>query len=325
MPHRKADFVAQDTYPVELTAPDIEPYRAGNTGIDYVTSWDSGRPGPHAMVNAVTHGNELCGAIAVDLLLREGIRPRRGRLTLGFANVAAYRAFDPRTPTASRFVDEDFNRVWDETTLGGPRHSVELARARQMRPLIDTVDYLLDIHSMQHATEPLMMVGLLDKSVDLARRVGVPATIVRDAGHASGRRLRDYGGFGDARSPKTALLAECGQHWERRAAALAIETAFRFLAALGMIEAATVARYGAAGSPPPQRVIRVTDAVTIASDRFEFVRDFRGMEVLPQAGTLLGRDGDREVRTPYDNCVLIMPSPRLSRGQTAVRLGRYEA
>lgn len=317
--------MAQDTYPVKLTAPDIEPYRAGNTGIDYVTTWDSGRPGPHAMVNAVTHGNELCGAIAVDLLLREGILPRRGRLTLGFANVAAYHAFDPRTPTASRFIDEDFNRVWDEATLDGPRQSTELARARQMRPLIDTVDYLLDIHSMQHATEPLMMAGLLDKSVDLARRVGVPTTIVRDAGHASGRRVRDYGGFGDASSPKAALLAECGQHWEQRAADLAIETAFRFLAALGMIEAATAARYGAAGPSPQQRVIRVTDAVTIASDRFEFVRDFKGMEVLPQAGTLLGRDGDHEVRTPYDDCVLIMPSPRLSRGQTAVRLGRYEA
>jgi hypothetical protein len=178
---------------------------------------------------------------------------------------------------------------------------------------------------MQHATEPLMMAGLLDKSVDLARRVGVPATIVRDAGHASGLRLRDYGGFGDAGSPKTALLAECGQHWEQRAADLASKTAFRFLAAFGMIEQATAARHGAAGPPPPQRVIRVTDAITITSDRFEFVRDFKGMEVLPQAGTLLGRDGGREVRTPYDDCVLIMPSPRLARGQTAVRLGRYEA
>ena len=33
-------------------------------------------------------------------------------------------------------------------------------------------------------------------------------------------------------------------------------------------------------------------------------------------------DDDREIRTPYDECVLIMPSRRLRRGQTAVRLGR---
>ena len=39
--------------------------------------------------------------------------------------------------------------------------------------------------------------------------------------------------------------------------------------------------------------------------------------------TLIGRDNGHEVRTPYDDCVLIMPSRRLARGQTAVRLGRY--
>ncbi len=35
------------------------------------------------------------------------------------------------------------------------------------------------------------------------------------------------------------------------------------------------------------------------------------------------RDGGRAVVTPYDDCVLVMPSPHLMRGQTAVRLGRY--
>ena len=55
-------------YPIELTPPDIAPYRAGNTGIDYATTLDSGRPGLHVMLSAVVHGNELCGAIALDSL-----------------------------------------------------------------------------------------------------------------------------------------------------------------------------------------------------------------------------------------------------------------
>ena len=41
-------------------------------------------------MQALTHGNEVCGAIAVDWLLREGVRPRRGTLTLIFANAEAY-------------------------------------------------------------------------------------------------------------------------------------------------------------------------------------------------------------------------------------------
>ena len=41
------------------------------------------------------------------------------------------------------------------------------------------------------------------------------------------------------------------------------------------------------------------------------------------SGTLIGRDGDREIRTPYSDCVLIMPTRRPRKGETAVRLGRF--
>jgi predicted deacylase len=103
-----------NTYPVELEAPDIQPYRAGNCGVEYVSSFDSGKPGPHLMLAALTHGNELCGAIALDWLLRAQVRPLAGRLTLAFMNVAAFARFDRSDPRASRCVDEDFNRVWSK-------------------------------------------------------------------------------------------------------------------------------------------------------------------------------------------------------------------
>jgi predicted deacylase len=309
------------SYPVELDAPDIGMYRAGNTGVPYYTTIDSGTDGPHVLINAVVHGNELCGAIAVDTLMRRRIRPTRGRLTLGFANVAAYRQFDPDQPNTTRYVDEDFNRVWDVATLEGDRMSVELARAREIRPLIDTVDFLLDIHSMQHRTPPLMMAGPLEKGRALARAIGYPRHVIADAGHAAGRRLRDYGAFADPASPRNALLVECGQHWERAAAPIAIEASLRFLLHFDMIDRGEAAPHLSADLPA-QQVIEVTDAVTITTDAFRFADDFVGMECLPRAGTMIGHDGDRPVVTPYDNCVLIMPTRRLHKGQTAVRLGR---
>ena len=317
----------EPNYGVELTPPDIEPYRSGNAGIDYVTTFDSGVAGPHVLVTALTHGNEICGAIALDRLFRAGVRPRRGRLTLAFDNVAAYRIFDPRVPVASRFVDEDFNRLWSPAILDGPRQSTELARARALRQIIDAADFLLDIHSMQYATAPLMLAGTLAKSVALARRVGIPELIMCDAGHTAGPRMRDYGGFGDPASPKTALLIESGQHWESRAAEVAIDVMLRFLIAVGTLTGEDAQPLAGPDfeAHPQQRIIEVTEAVTITGDRFEFVEDFRGLEVLPEKGTLIGRDNGREIRTPYDNCVLIMPSRRLAKGQTAVRLGRYQA
>jgi predicted deacylase len=319
--------VPEPTYPIELTPPDIEPYRVGNTGTEYVTTFDSGVSGPHVLITALTHGNEICGAIALDRLFRAGLRPRQGKLTLAFDNVAAYGNFDRRVPTASRFVDEDFNRLWAPATLDGPRQSTELSRARALRPFVDAADFLLDIHSMQYATAPLMLAGTLDRSLALARRVGIPELIMCDAGHAAGPRMRDYGGFGDPAAEKTALLIEAGQHWERRAAEVATDVMLRFLIALGTLsrEDAQVIAGPDFEAHPRQRVIQVTKAITITGENFEFVQDFRGLEVLPEKGTLIGREDGREVRTPYDNCVLIMPSRRLVKGQTAVRLGRYVA
>lgn len=310
-------------YKVELTAPDISAYRAGNTGIDYATTFDSGKPGPHVMVNAVTHGNELCGAIALDYLFRNDIRPQQGKLTLSFANVEAYLSFDAANPTASRFVEEDFNRVWSEEVLDGPRDSVELRRARQMRPLIDGVDYLLDIHSMQHPTAPLMLCGPLEKGIALARALKHPEIVVSDKGHAAGKRLRDYRFFGDPNDPRNALLIECGQHWEKSSQTVALDNALRFLAHYGTIDRETMDRHLSTQELTPQKVIQVTDPITVKSDNFRFVADYKGLEVIEKKGSLLGHDDDEPVYTPHDRCVLIMPSRRLTKGQTAVRLGRF--
>src|SRR5512134_2368729 len=68
-------------FPIELTPPDISLWRSGNTGVDYVHVLDSGRPGANVLVQALTHGNEFCGAIALDWLLREQVVPAKGRLT----------------------------------------------------------------------------------------------------------------------------------------------------------------------------------------------------------------------------------------------------
>jgi len=316
-----ADHAPPTSWPVELQAPDLERYRAGNTGIPFFWSFEASDPGPHVLVTALVHGNELCGALVLDRLLRAELRPVRGRLTLGFCNVAAFLAFDPAYPTLSRFVDEDFNRVWDRDTLDGPRATLELARARAIRPLLDSVDLLLDLHSMQNPTDPLILAGACQKGLDLARRVGYPATIVIDAGHAAGARMRDYALFDDPSSQRAALLVECGQHWARSSESVALETALRFLLATGCVHRQAVERW-LGPDPGPQRVVQVTEAITVRSDTFAFVAPYTGMETIPKAGTLIAHDGDEAIHTPYDGCILIMPSRRLAVGQTAVRLGR---
>ena len=310
-------------YPVRVQPPDLGPYRRASTGVDYIHTLDSGRPGPHAMLSALVHGNELCGAHALAFLLEQGVRPVLGKLTLAFMNVAAFERFDAEQPMASRFVDEDFNRLWSPEILAGSRDSAELRRAREVRPIVDTVDLLLDIHSMQHPTTPLVMAGTASKGCELARRIATPAHIVCDAGHAAGPRMRDYGGFADSASERNALLVECGQHWDPASVLVAKDVALRFLACFEVVDLAFVEAHLEASPPPVQRVIEVTAPVTIETGEFRFVGDYRGMDVIETEGTVIAWDGDAEVRTPYDHCVLIMPSTRLQKGNTAVRFGRY--
>ncbi len=311
--------------PIELVAPDIQPWRTGNAGIDWVHVFDAPQPGPTVLVQALTHGNEICGAIALDWLLREQLQPRRGRLVLAFANVEAYQHFDPADPDASRCVDEDLNRVWADDQLFGARDSIELRRARELRPIVDGADFVLDIHSMSEACPPLMVCGTVEKNAAYARELGVPGDLLIDTGHPAGLRLVERGGFGDPASPKRALLIECGQHWERAAAAVAIDTLVRFLALTGVVDTAWAVARVRLAPPPRQRLVRVTEAVVARSAGFHFLVPMRGMSVVAKAGTPIARDGEHTWLAPCDNAVLVMPGIKhLKPGNTMVRLGRFE-
>ena len=94
---------------------------------------------------------------------------------------------------------------------------------------MESVDLLLDIHSMQTLAPPVILTGTLPKGRELARAIGVPELVVADEGHAAGRRMRDFNEFADAASPKKSVLIECGQHWEAAAGDLAILSSILFL------------------------------------------------------------------------------------------------
>jgi predicted deacylase len=312
-------------YPVEIAAPDLRRWRDGNTGVAYVHRRDGPTPGPHLLLTALVHGNEPCGAIALDRLLSSGFRPSRGRVTIAFANVDAYAKFTPSDPRASRWVEEDLNRVWSPDILAQqPPRSPDVARAIALVPIVQDADVLLDLHSTQHPNEPLVLAGPLEKSRRLARALGLADLVVVDKGHAQGARMRDFGGFNDAASSKTALLIECGQHWAASSAEVAYAACLRLLERFAMLPADFARGQVAALPDQATRFVEITLPVTIKT-QFVFAMPLRGGEIIKAAGTVIGHDGGVPVVTPHDDCVVIMPSQRLTAGLTAVRLGRLVA
>ena len=309
-------------YPVEIAAPDISRWRNGNTGVPYVHRLEATAPGPHVLLTALVHGNEPCGAIALDRLLTSGFRPSRGRVTLAFVNVAAYAKFTPSDPRASRWVGEDMNRVWSPHILAQqPARSADVARAAELVPIVREADVLLDLHSTQHPNEPLIIAGPLDKSRRLARALGLADLVVIDKGHAQGPRLRDFGAFNDTESDKTAVLIECGQHWAASSADVAYAACLRLMERFAMLPDDYVTGSVAALPDQATRFVEITLPVTIKKE-FAFALPLRGGEIITKAGTVIGHDGGEPVVTPHDDCVVIMPSQRLWAGLTAVRLGR---
>ena len=313
----------------DLPAPDISAWRTGNTGVEGVWQFDSGLPGRHVLITALVHGNEVCGAWALKGLLEAGVRPRQGRLTLAFCNLAAFDRFDPAHHDASRFVDEDLNRQWspDRIAAGG---TLERRRAAALRPFVEQADWLLDLHSMHEPGAPLALVGVQPQNLELARQLAAPEYIVVDAGHQDGVRMRDFGRFGQSTAHHDtgarSVLVECGFHGDPASRTVAQDQCVRFLQASGCVDPATLQALlpgWRQGDAPRQWVLEVTGPVVARSENFRFTEPFKGLECIAEVGTVIGDNDGEPVATPYDDCVLVMPSTRQARaGVSVVRFAR---
>ena len=307
---------APDTAPLEVLPRDLSAYRQGNTGIDYVHRFESGKPGPHVLVNALTHGNEICGMVAATHLLDTGVRPKIGTLTVSFANMEAYNAFDIDNPYENRQLVHNLNRIWSPEWLDGSEQSPELRRARELRPVLDAADYVLDIHSTRAPVQPFWVYPEMDRNTALAAAVGAPAVqLVMPAGRFPGTGVLNYGRHGDPASDSGgALVVECGQHFAQSAATLATDVTLRFLAHLGLIDAP-------ANSAPaaPAQPFRLLEVHMVKSEDFTFTRPLLGFEVFNK-GELIAINAGEEIRSPCDNCTIFMPTRMPIVGREAVYL-----
>ena len=285
--------------------PSIEPYRAGNTGIDHVWSFAAEVPGPHAMVNALTHGNEPCGAIAVMRLLEGGVRPALGRLTLALANTEAYAAYRAGHHAATRFLDRDLNRLWRDDWIDADPVSREAKRARELRPLLGTVDALLDLHSTSSVARPFFVMADLPKARALADAMAEPATQqIMPGGCIDGRHMIDFGRFADPEDPAVAITVECGRHDDPAAGDVAYGAAIRFLEVLDLV---AVPRHSQGPENQVIRRFRTTEPYLVQSDRFELIVPRDGF-VSVRSGQTVAVDGGAAVVAPHD-AVIIAPRP----------------
>ena len=301
---------------LEVLPRDLSAYRQGNVGIDYVHRFESGKPGPHVLINALTHGNEICGMVAATHLLDTGVRPLIGTLTISFANVAAYESFDKARPFDSRQLVHNLNRIWSAAELDGSDESPELLRARQLRPVVAAADHILDIHSTSQDVEPFWVYPAYERNAQAALAIGRPPVhLVMPSGLGSGTPLIQHGRHGQADGQGVALVVECGQHFLQSASDVAIAAAQDFLAHFGLIEAAPRA------APAAQRRYELLETCMVRTPDFAFTRPVEGFETFAK-GELIATDGPHEIRALCDDCTVFMPTRLPIVGREAVYLTR---
>ena len=308
--------MSQSLPAIEVMPRDLSAYRLGNVGVDFVHRFDSGVPGPHVLVNALTHGNEFCGMVAACHLLDAGVRPLRGTLTVSFANVAAYETFDPARPFDSRQITHNFNRIWSEEWLDGTQDSVELRRARAMRAVVAQADHILDIHSTSQDVVPFWVYPAFARNARAASALASPAVhLVMPQGLGSGTPVIQHGRHGQADSNAgVAVVVECGQHFKQSTADLAIQVTLDFLGHFGLMDRTVSA------APAPRRFELLSTHVVANAD-FRFTRPVIGFETFAK-GELIAVDGEQPIHAPCDDCTLFMPTREPVVGREGVYLTR---
>ena len=301
----------------EVLPRDLSAYRQGNVGIDYVHRFESGQPGPHVLINALTHGNEICGMVAATHLLDTGVRPLIGTLTISFANVAAYESFNQNSPFESRQLVHNLNRIWSAGELDGIGDSPELRRARVLRPVVAAADHILDIHSTSQDVQPFWVYPAYPRNAGVALALGRPPVhLVMPGGLGSGTPLIQHGRHGLADGHGVALVVECGQHFLQSAADVATMAALDFLAHFGLIDAPT-----ARPAPGQQRRYELLETFMVRTPDFRFVRPLTGFEVFAN-GELIATDGADDIRALCDDCTVFMPTADPIVGREAMYLTR---
>ncbi|MBU2288281.1 MAG: succinylglutamate desuccinylase, partial [Gammaproteobacteria bacterium] len=110
------------------------------------------------------------------------------------------------------------------------------------------------------------------------------------------------------------LVAECGQHFLKATADVATAVTLDFLGHFGLIERKIT-------PPGPQRRFELVETRMVKTPEFAFTRPLLGFETFAE-GELIATDGADEIRSPCDQCTVLMPTRQPIVGREAVYLAR---
>ena len=267
-------------------------------------------PRPHVGVLGAIHGNETCGLETIRRLRREA---EQGELHVPHGTVVLIHGNPAASEIHARCTDdgEDINRILDFAFVEelpkeawGPEHY----RALELKPVLEGLDALLDLHSASEVTPPFAIINDVPGARELVGRLGI-----RYVTHAW-NELAERVTIGVlARNGKPGISVECGQHDDPTAVQEALRITRRYLEAMHASD-------GAPHASEETVWLEVTEVLKKPSPSFRFTETIRGLDHLP-AGMVVGTDGTVELRL-REAAVAVLPNDRVAVGEDLLYLAR---
>lgn len=240
-------------------------------------------PGKTVAIMAGVHGNEKAGIMALDYL-NKNLQVARGCVYLIYANPVAIEKH-------VRYEHKNLNRNFYEKEHV---ETYEDILAENIMKVLDDCDALLDLHSYR---EPL------GESIPFLIAEPGSAQIIKNMDFkivVSGLNDLESGASDGYMNKlnKMGICAELGAIEEpEKFVDLGIETSYRFLEAMGLIE-------GDGKVEPREKLyMQATMIYKKKTNDFSFVKPFKTFEAITK-GQILAHDGVEVIRAPYDGFII---------------------
>lgn len=248
-----------------------------------VITIDSRKTGPSVVLLAGIHGNEPAGILAFRELKK--LKIIRGKIQLIYGNIRAIQR-------KKRFIDSDLNRLFrlKNKLIQKQINSYEYQRSREIMPLLDRADILLDIHSTSKKTLPFVICGL--NAVNIVscfpfniRCYGFDKTYPGSTSY-----------YMNTKKGKIGIGIECGQHNDKLAAHRAITCVKILLSRLKMIR-------GKKYKIKKQKIYKALEIYITKTDKFKLEKNFKNFENINN-GQLIATDGNDKIISRKNQFIL---------------------
>jgi predicted deacylase len=274
--------------------------------------FDSGKPGPALLILGAVHGNEKCGTHAIGRLVMEmhaGVfQLEAGKLVLApICNPEAYRL-------DRRYIDANLNRV---VRKHDDPSAYEHKIANELAALIDSCDYMLDLHSYTSGARPFLFVEYdTPEERAFAAAMQIPFWVTGWNGLYAGQGSELYQGDTCTyafQQGKVALLVECGQHADPASAHVAYRCIRAALAHFGMAKPVETLAV-------PQPQVSRLHSMVVKQKEGKLLHPWQHLDPIKKGTPVIQYDDGEVYEAPVDG-VVIMPCPTVKIGEEWIYFG----